>query len=34
MIQAFAGEALEGVADEGVREALIGLTEAWIAARA
>ncbi len=33
MIQAFAGEALEAIADEEVREALIGLTEAWIAAR-
>ncbi len=33
MIQAFAGEALEAVADEGIREALVGLTEAWIAGR-
>jgi Fe-S cluster assembly protein SufD len=34
MIQAFAGEALEAVENESLREALIGLTEAWIAARA
>ncbi len=34
MIQAFAGEALEAIEHEGLREALVGLTEAWIAARA
>jgi Fe-S cluster assembly protein SufD len=33
MIQAFAGEALEAVAHEGLRGALIGLTAEWIAAR-
>ncbi len=33
MIQAFAGEALEGIAHDAVREALVGLTEAWIAGR-
>ena len=33
MIQAFAGEALEAVAHEGVREALVALTAAWIAGR-
>jgi Fe-S cluster assembly protein SufD len=33
MIQAFAGEALEAVAHEELREALVALTAAWIAAR-
>ena len=34
MIQAFAGQALEAIEHEGLREALVRLTEAWIAARA
>ncbi len=34
MIQAFAGEALEAVSHEELREALIALTAEWIAARA
>lgn len=34
MIQAFAGEAIEAVAHEGLREALSALTEAWLKARA
>jgi Fe-S cluster assembly protein SufD len=33
MIQAFAGEALEAVTHDGLREALMALTAAWIAAR-
>jgi Fe-S cluster assembly protein SufD len=33
MIQAFAGEALEAVAHDGVREALGGLVAAWLGAR-
>ncbi|MDJ1156721.1 Fe-S cluster assembly protein SufD [Chelatococcus sp. SYSU_G07232] len=34
LVQAFLGEAIELVAHEGVREALLGRTAAWLAARA
>ncbi len=34
LVQAFLGEALESVAHEGAREALVGIVEAWLAERA
>ena len=35
LVQAFVGEAIEeGVSDEGLREALIGLVERWLSERA
>lgn len=33
MVQAFLGEAIESIAHEGAREALIGVIEGWLAAR-
>ena len=34
LVQAFLGEAIETVTDEGVRDALVGLVEGWLRARA
>ncbi len=34
MVQAFLGEAVEFVENEGVREALIAVVEGWLKARA
>jgi Fe-S cluster assembly protein SufD len=33
LVQAFLGEAVETVAHEGVRDALVGIVEAWLKAR-
>ena len=33
LLQAFLGQAIETVAHEGLREALVGLVEGWLAAR-
>jgi len=33
LIQAFVGEAVEAIADEGLREAVMGLARRWLEAR-